>query len=73
MELSRSYLMDGCEVMASGSERPPAIVTQTLVPSSCNQKQASRSVSNKFARPYWIIHRLRAEVIEWRAMFAFDT
>jgi hypothetical protein len=63
MEHSRSYLMDGCEVMASGSERPPTVVTQTPVPSSCNQKQASQSVSNKFARAYWIIHRLRAALV----------
>src|SRR4051794_35093090 len=51
MKHGRSYLMDECEAMASGRERPPAIITPTLAPSSCHRKQASLGANDKSARP----------------------
>jgi hypothetical protein len=43
MDYGRSYLMDGCQVMAPGGGREhlPTIVTPTLGPSSCRRKKAS--------------------------------
>ena len=41
MEHGRSCLMDECEVMASGRERSPTIITPTLAPSSRHRKQVS--------------------------------
>jgi hypothetical protein len=49
MEHSRSYLMDECQVMASGRERSPTIITQTLGPSSCHRKQASLGANDESA------------------------
>jgi hypothetical protein len=51
MEHVRSYLMDECEVMASGRERSPTIITPTLAPSSCQRKQASLGANDKSAHP----------------------
>jgi len=51
MEHSRSYLMDECEVMASGRERSPTIIAPALALSSCRRKQASLSANDKSARP----------------------
>gem|GEM_PF-2455090 len=45
----RSYLMDECEVMASGRERSPTIITSVLAPSSCLRKQASLDASDESA------------------------
>jgi hypothetical protein len=43
MEHARSFLMDECEVMESGEERAPTIVTPTQAPSSCNRKTSLRA------------------------------
>ena len=61
MEHGRSYLMDKCQVTASGGERSPTIITPTLAPSSCPRKQASRGANNsplagsgaKLSAPRW--------------------
>ena len=53
MEHSRSYLMDGCEVMAFGRERPLTIITPTPAPSSCNRKQL-RGANGEFRAPWRI-------------------
>jgi hypothetical protein len=59
MEQGRSYLMDECEVMASGRERSPTIIP-TLAPSSCHRKQASLGANDEVRAPvYGIIHWLR--------------
>jgi hypothetical protein len=52
MEHGRSYLMDECQVMASGRERLPTIITPTLAPSSCHRKQASLSANDESAHPF---------------------
>jgi hypothetical protein len=52
MEHSRSYLMDGCGVMASGRARPPTIITPTPAPSSCRRKQASPGANDEALRSY---------------------
>ena len=52
MEYGRSYLMDECEVMASGRERSPTIITPTLAPSSCHRKQASLGAKDEPAHPF---------------------
>jgi len=41
MEHDRSCSMDECEVMASGRERSPTIITPTLAPSSRHREQVS--------------------------------
>jgi hypothetical protein len=46
MEHSRSCLMDECQVMASGREHSPTIITPTLAPSSYHRKQASLGANN---------------------------
>jgi hypothetical protein len=51
MEHGRSYLMDECEVMASGRERSPTIITPALAPLSCHRKQASLGANDEFADP----------------------
>jgi hypothetical protein len=51
MDHGRSCLMDECQVMASGSERSPTIITPALVPSSCHRKQASLSANDESAHP----------------------
>jgi hypothetical protein len=53
MEHGRSYLMDECEVMASGRERSPTIITPTLAPSSCHRKQASLGANDESAQPVY--------------------
>jgi len=52
MEHSRSYLMDECQVMASGDERSPTIITPTLAASSCHRKQASLNANDESAHPF---------------------
>jgi hypothetical protein len=52
MEHSRSYLMDECEVTASGRERSPTIITPTLAPSSCHRKQARLGANDESAHPF---------------------
>ena len=52
MEHGRSYLMDECQVMASGGERSPTIITPTLAPSSCHRKQASLGANDESAHPF---------------------
>jgi hypothetical protein len=47
MEPSRSYLTDGCEVMASGKGPPPTLITPTPAPLSYNRKQASLGVNDE--------------------------
>jgi hypothetical protein len=42
--------MDGCQVMASGSLHPPAIITPMRVISSCNRREASQTANNNRAR-----------------------
>jgi hypothetical protein len=49
MEHGRSYLMDECQVMASGGVRPPAIIVPTLALSLCHRKQVSLSANNMYA------------------------
>jgi hypothetical protein len=53
MEQGRSYLMDECEVMASGRERSPTIITPTLAPSSCHRKQASLGANDEVRAPVY--------------------
>jgi hypothetical protein len=52
MAHGRSYLMDECEVMASGRGRSPTIITPTLAPSSCHRKQASPVANDESAHAY---------------------
>ena len=48
----RSYLMDAFQVMASGGEQSPTIITPTLSPSSCHRKQASLGANDESAHPF---------------------
>jgi hypothetical protein len=52
MEHGRSYLMDECQVTASGGERSPTIITPTLAPSSCHRKQGSQRATDETAHPF---------------------
>jgi hypothetical protein len=52
MDHDRSYLMDECEVMASGKERSREIITPTLGPSSCHRRQGSRAATELFSGPH---------------------
>jgi hypothetical protein len=51
MEHGRFYLMDECQVMASGG-RSPTIITPTRAPSSCHRKQASLGANDESAHPF---------------------
>jgi hypothetical protein len=53
MEHGRSYLMGECEVMASGRERSPTIITPTPAPSSCHRKQASLGANDESTHPVY--------------------
>ena len=49
MEHGRSYLMDECQVMASGRVRSPTIIFPMMALSLCHRKQASLGASDKSA------------------------
>jgi hypothetical protein len=52
MEHGRSCLMGECEVMASGREHSPTIVTPAPAPSSRHQKQTSLGGNDESAHPF---------------------